>query len=299
MTIIPPINPIFYLFLFLAFLLFALTLIILLRSKRARWRKALFFGGACYPQIVAIVYPISLYSNKPAPLVSPLLLIGRGQNSQIVALNARDGSVRWTQSPRENLMSATGGPGNVFYVASQTDDGESVLTANAASSGSHVWQTSLLSKQTDGKFQHLIASNDFVYVDEAVGMSDEVVYALRVSDGSLAWKHAEHLPDLGYSLNPPLSLLETAWFSCRRRIGASPHCMQTMARWPGIFPPIPHQGVLSSPINWCWPDRMSMISSPSLATRMSYFLLSRKGTEPPCGKNTRKGRIPTPMGLLV
>src|SRR5260370_26362987 len=97
MGIIPPVNPIFYVFPVLAFLVLVLTLIALVRSKRIRWVKALFFGCACCLQVVTIVYPISLYSNKGAPLSSSILLIGSGQGG-IVALNARDGSVRWTQS---------------------------------------------------------------------------------------------------------------------------------------------------------------------------------------------------------
>src|SRR5260221_6716629 len=97
MGIIPPVNPLFYVLAFLAFLLLVLTLIALLRSKRARWIKALFFGGACCLQIAAIASPIYVYSNKPAPLSSSSLLIGFGQHDSIVALNARDGSVRSTQ----------------------------------------------------------------------------------------------------------------------------------------------------------------------------------------------------------
>jgi hypothetical protein len=61
-----------------------------------------------------------LYSNKPAPLASPAVLIGLDEHSQILALNARDGSVRWTQSLMGVQISITGGPGKLFYVASQT-----------------------------------------------------------------------------------------------------------------------------------------------------------------------------------
>lgn len=205
MTIIPSINPIFYLFLFLAFLLLILTLIVLLRSKRACWVKALFFGGACCLQVVTIGYPIWLYSNKPAPLSSSSLLIGFGRNDSIVALHARDGSVWWTQPLQGTQTLVTGGLGNVFYSASQTNNGGSVIAANTASDGTQVWQHSLLPQQTYGKLENLVTSNGLVYVDEALGVSDEVIYALRATDGSLAWKHDEHSADeLGDSLKPLL-----------------------------------------------------------------------------------------------
>ena len=125
MGIIPPVNPIFYVFLFLAFLLLVLTLIALIKGKRTRRVKALFIICACCLLVVTIVYPIYLYSNKAAPLSSSSLLIGIGQNGRIVALNARDGSDRWTQSPGRSQTSITGSPGKVFYAASQTNDGYS------------------------------------------------------------------------------------------------------------------------------------------------------------------------------
>src|SRR6266566_3127811 len=125
MEIIPPVNPLFYVLAFLAFLLLVVTLIALLRSnKRTRRVKALFFGGACYLQLVTIAYPIFLYSNKPAPLSSSSWLVGSGRNGSMVALNARDGSVRWTQ-PLPGTWDwtlDTVGPGNVFYIASDTTD---------------------------------------------------------------------------------------------------------------------------------------------------------------------------------
>lgn len=208
MGIIPPVNPIFYVCVLLAFLLLVLTLIALLRSnKRARRVKALFFGGACCLQLVTIGYPILLYSNKPAPLSSSSLLIGFGQHDSIVALNARDGSVRWTQPLPGTWAWTTSDerPGHVFYTASETTYGGSVITANTASNGTQVWRTALLPQRSYGKLEQLMTSNGFVYVDEAMGMSDEVVYALRTKDGSLAWKHAEHiLNQLGDSLKPLL-----------------------------------------------------------------------------------------------
>ena len=206
MGLIPPVNPIFYVFLFLAFLLLVLTLIALVRGKRARRVKALFFGGACCLQIVTIAYPIYLYSNKPAPLASSSLLIAIGQNNQIVALNARDGSVRWNQPlDNESQTSIAGSPSSLFYTASIANDGASVVTAIAASDGQQVWKSSLPQPQMYGKIQHFMVSDGFIYFDKATGVSDEVVYALRANDGSLAWKHAEHIPNhLGDSLQPLL-----------------------------------------------------------------------------------------------
>ncbi len=132
MSIIPPINPIFYLSGFLVFLLLVLTLIALIKSKRTRRVKVLFLSCACCLQVVTIVYPIYLYSNKTAPLSSSSLLISGDQNGRIVALNARDGSVRWTQSPQGSQTLVTSGSGKVFYAASQTNDGESVITVQLA-----------------------------------------------------------------------------------------------------------------------------------------------------------------------
>lgn len=192
MGLIPPVSPLFYIFAFLAFLLLILTLIALLRSKQTSWVKALFFGCACCLQVVTIIYPIFLYSNKTAPLSSSSLIIGIGQDGRIVALNARDGSVRWTQSSRGSV---TAGPGNMLYAVSQTNDGASVITAMTASNGQQAWRAALLPQQSYGTLQNLMTSNGFVYVDEATGYADEVVYALRANDGSLAWKHAEHITD--------------------------------------------------------------------------------------------------------
>ena len=137
---IPPVNPLLYVLALLAFILLALTLLALLRSaKRPRRAKALFFGGGCCLQLVTIAYPILLYSNKPAPLSSSSLLIGFGQKG-IVALNARDGSMRWAQPlPKTWAWTlVTSGPGKVFYTASDTTDGGTVLTANTASDGRQV-----------------------------------------------------------------------------------------------------------------------------------------------------------------
>jgi outer membrane protein assembly factor BamB len=208
MKIIPPVNPLLYVLALLAFVLLVLTLIALLRSnERTRRVKALFFGGACYLQLVTIAYPIWLYSNKPAPLSSAgaSLLIGFGRNGSMVALNARDGSVRWTHPlPGTWVWTlVTAGPGKLFYTASQTTDGGTVLTANRASDDTQVWQTALLRQHSYGKLEQLMTANGFVYVDVAMGVSDEVVYALRANDGSLAWKHTAHFPNqLDDSLKP-------------------------------------------------------------------------------------------------
>ncbi|GHO51371.1 PQQ-like beta-propeller repeat protein [Ktedonospora formicarum] len=198
MKIIPSINLIFYLFIFLALLLLIVTLVVLLRSKHARKVKALFFGGACCLQLVTIASPIYLYSNKPAPLASPCLLIGVDQHYQIVALNARDGSVRWTHQAQ---TLSTNGSGNVFYTSDINNRG-SIITAWTASSGTQIWQTSL---QANGMLEYLMGANGFVYVDVAMGWSDEVVYALRATDGKLTWKHTIHLRSgLGDARNPLL-----------------------------------------------------------------------------------------------
>lgn len=205
MDVIPPVNPIFYVFLFLTFLLLVLTLIVLVRSKRARRVKALFFGCACCLQIVTIAYPIYLYSNKPAPLGSPAVLIGQDPNDQIVALNARDGSVIWTQPMANQNASLIGGSGNLFYTVSQMSDGSGMITAYAARNGIQVWRHALPLQQSYGPFEHLLVSSSFIYIDKALGVSDEVVYALRTSDGSIAWKYAEHITDhLGDTTKPLL-----------------------------------------------------------------------------------------------
>ena len=230
MSIIPPINPIFYLAGFLVFLLLVLTLIALIKSTRARRGKVLFLSCAFGLQVVTIVYPIYLYSNKTAPLSSSHLLICTNQNGRIVALDARDGSVRWTQSPRGIYTLVTDGPGKVFYAASQTNDGGSVITASTASSGTQVWHTTLLPPHSYGKLEHLMTADGFVYVDEAVGVSDEVVYALHINDGCLAWQHTEHLAgELGDSLQPLLITTGNSFFLCVHRRVVSPHYMQTMA----------------------------------------------------------------------
>lgn len=197
MGLIPPVNPIFYVFLFLAFLLLVLTLIALVRGKRARWVKALFFGGACCLQIVTIAYPIYLYSNKPAPLASSSLLIAIGQNNQIVALNARDGSVRWTQ-PIDNQTYISGGSGNLVYTVSKASDGTGVVTAYAASNGRQVWRYSLPLLQNGQQdyvtFSDLLVSDGLVYIDETL-RSSNVVYALHTNDGSLVWKQVGQTTD--------------------------------------------------------------------------------------------------------
>ena len=197
MGIIPPINPLFYLFLFLAFLLFVLALNILLRSKRARWVKVLFFGCACLLLIVTIAYPIQLYSNKSTPLASSVVLIGYASPSHIVALNARDGSVRWTQ-PIDNQTYLSGGSGNLVYTVSKASDGTGVVTAYATSNGRQVWRDSLPLLQNDQQdsvaFSDLLVSDGLVYVDETL-RSSNVVYALHTNDGSLVWKHVGQTTD--------------------------------------------------------------------------------------------------------
>jgi outer membrane protein assembly factor BamB len=203
MGIIPPVHLLFYVLPFLAFLLLLLTLIILLRGKRARRIKACFFACACLLQIATIAYPLYLYSNKPAPLAASDVLIGSRQG-QIVALNARDGSVRWTQPIADNSTLFTAGTGNLLYVVSQMSNGTDSITAYAVSNDRQVWRSSLAQPQSHGKYEHLMASDGFVYIDEAMGISDEVVYALHASDGSFAWKHTEHIADQLEDATKPL-----------------------------------------------------------------------------------------------
>jgi outer membrane protein assembly factor BamB len=197
MGIIPPINPIFYLFLFLAFLLFVLALTILVRSKRARWGKALFFGCACLLLIVTIAYPIQLYSNKSAPLASFVVLIGQDHDGQIVALNARDGSVRWTH-PLDTQTYISGGSDNLVYTVSKASDGTGIVTAYAASNGRQVWRSSLPllpnGQQDSVTFSHVLVSDGRVYIDETL-RSSNVVYALHTTDGSLVWKRVGQTTD--------------------------------------------------------------------------------------------------------
>jgi outer membrane protein assembly factor BamB len=203
--IIPSVNPLFYLFLVLALLLFVLALILLallFRNGRRR-RKRLILGITCVLLLVAVAFPIAGYGNKPAPLASPAVLVGLGQGSQIAVLNARDGSVRWTQSvwtPSYSRALVSAGSDHLVYAVSDVNQSFGVVTAYTMSNGRHIWQSSLpllpASQLDQVTFSQLIVSDGRVYVVESVGPSARpgpfyLVYALRSTDGSLVWKHQE------------------------------------------------------------------------------------------------------------
>jgi outer membrane protein assembly factor BamB len=113
--------------------------------------------------------------------------------SRLVTLSARDGSVQKEQSFREDQWSGTTLSDGVMYLMNGT-----LLNAYRISDGSSLWRTTLVppgggneqgfSVYTDKKLP--LVADGMVYVrlfDQNAAHSPTRIYALRASNGSIAW----------------------------------------------------------------------------------------------------------------
>jgi outer membrane protein assembly factor BamB len=212
---IPLAHPLFYLFIILA----VLTLILLNRSlwSRRAHRGKMFLLSIL--SVFSIMASISFSGNSQAPLVSPTALIGVTDQGQMVVLDARDGSTRWTQTvwvPAYSVLIATGSD-HLVYAMSEVNKSFGVITAYAASDGRHVWQhvLPLLSSSQQVTFSQLLVSDGRIYVVESIGPADGlgplyIVYALRSTDGSFLWRYQVQTPNsFGLTAGNGLLLIQT------------------------------------------------------------------------------------------
>jgi outer membrane protein assembly factor BamB len=204
-SFVPPTLVIF----FIALGLF--SMILLMRRHQNRGVRAFSHGST----LVLVVFPCltlfgslgslvtlgglacrtGFYSNAPAPLPSSVLVTSNPNQSgpSLVTLSARDGSVRGEQSLRGN----PGGPGTtlsdgVIYFMNHTN----LVSAYRISDGSSLWSTALVPPGGEHE-QYSISYNEsplvadgMVYVrmsDPHSANSPDRIYALRASNGSIAW----------------------------------------------------------------------------------------------------------------
>jgi outer membrane protein assembly factor BamB len=201
--IIPPPGPIFYFLLVLAFLVLALVLFLVASvtySRPALRIKVLFLRVACFLMMI-LAYPLYVYGTKPAPLPYSTVLIGLGQGSQLVALNACDGTALWTHqvspTPSGRALASVGSD-HLVYAVSSVNERAGVVTAYAMSDGRPVWQSAIplppVSQGDVATFSQLLVSDGRVYVVESLGPPSQlgpnyIVYALCPNDGQLVWKY--------------------------------------------------------------------------------------------------------------
>jgi outer membrane protein assembly factor BamB len=157
---------------------------------------ALFGSLGSLTTLGALACRVGFYSNAPAPLPSSVLVTSSPKQSVpgLVTLSARDGSVRREQSLPE-IVGGGGAPtilDGVIYFMNDTN----LLSAYRISDGSSLWSTSLVPPggENEQNFRAYnespIVADGLVYVymsDPHSANSPARMYALRASNGSIAW----------------------------------------------------------------------------------------------------------------
>ena len=132
---------------------------------------------------------VGFYQAAPVPPASLTVVTPSnfgftvGTPSDLVMLNARDGSVQRAHVLASNASSPTEAGGLVYF---EVDGPGSEMTVHASrlSDGSQLWSTVFA---LTGRYQSaLVVADGMVYLWQA-SQSSSKIYALRADDGSIAW----------------------------------------------------------------------------------------------------------------